>query len=147
MENEFELNLRDSELKRLDYILNYELSSGVIFILSYMTIIFLFLSAIAAAVFTPYLLYVLIKEKKTGWIIFFLISIILPPAAAILLFPIPIISLVTLSLVLVGFYFYCFLLKMSARDWVQEENASRELKEKRRNKKIMDSIYLTRFKK
>ena len=147
MENDFELNLRDSDLKKLNYILNYELSTGVLFILSSMTFIFLFLSALAAAVFTPFLLYVLIKERKTGWIIFFIILIILPPAAALLLFPVPIFSVLTLSTALGGFYLYCFLFKMSTREWLQEESAAKELSEKRRLKKFLDSIYLAKFKK
>lgn len=146
MEDEFQLNLRESNLTRLNYILNYELSSGLMLLLSYLYILLIFLSAIAAIIFTPFLLYVLVKEKKTGWLIFFFISIFFPPFIFSLLLPVGIFSLVNLSIMLGGFYLYCFLLKMQTRDWVKEENAAKELEEKRRLKKIKDDLYFLAFK-
>lgn len=71
------------------------------------------------------MLYVLFLEKKNGWIIFFVVLVLLPIIAIILS---SILELLFIPLALA--YFYYFLLKFVVRDWIQERNAKRELHER-----------------
>ena len=60
-ENLFE---RGSRLQRFCTILNFELSTVVLFLLTYIWQVTIFLAAFAAMLFTPYLIFVLDKRKK-----------------------------------------------------------------------------------
>ena len=67
----------NNNLSRLKKYLNYEISSSVLFFLSFLAPIFMFFALGAAIIFTPFMLYVLVKEKKTAWLITFVIIIII----------------------------------------------------------------------
>ena len=109
-------------LSKLSKVLNYQLSSAVLLILLYAGGLTLLAATIAAILFSPYMLYILYLEKKTGWIIFFAVLVLLPIIVIILS---PMIELLFVPLALV--YFYYFLLKFVVRDWIQEKNAKYEL--------------------
>ena len=79
-----EINLvTNYHLSLLGKILNYQLPTVVI-LLSYtiwFTVGVLFiidLLALAAIIFTPYLIFVLKKENRKGWIILFIAIVIIP---------------------------------------------------------------------
>ncbi|MGA7836947.1 MAG: hypothetical protein WB996_03215 [Ignavibacteriaceae bacterium] len=105
-------------LKKLHYWLKYELSTSTLLLLSWLWILAIGLATAAAIIFTPFMLTILFKEKKYGWIIFFVIIVILPAASAIIYFLnsdyLQILALVPLVL----FYFYCFLLRITIHEWL-----------------------------
>jgi len=119
-------NLSAEHLETLRYWLKYELSAALLFLVPWFTAIFIVIITIAAVIFTPFLLKVLFKENKTGWIIAFFIMAILPAVTVVLflLFKInpelvPFLVFVPLG----GFYLFCFLLKISIDDWISEKRA------------------------
>lgn len=59
------------ELRRFRAILYFEISTAVSFILFSFWLINLYVIITAAILFTPYMLYVLVKERKYGWIVIF----------------------------------------------------------------------------
>jgi hypothetical protein len=138
------LTLRNSHIKKLDYYLNYELSTSSLFLLILVNVAFLPIIFLAAVIFTPYLLFVLIKERKYGWIITFFLMVVLP-FTAIQFFVSGAAASLLSSIILGMFYIYCFLLKMTTRDWVSSENARNELAYKRKLKKVQDDIFNNRF--
>ena len=65
-------------VERFAKILNYQLSTSVLLFLQGNVWISLPLLIIAAVLFTPYLLYVIIIENRYGWLISFFFIAILP---------------------------------------------------------------------
>ena len=120
-------------LESLYKYLNYEISSSVLYFASWFVGMLLPLLFLLAIVFSPYMLYVLYLEEKKGWIITFVLLIILPAILTLIFFP---------MIIIVGlapFYFYCFILRMEVRNWLQEKNARNELtlqKFKKENEKF-----------
>ena len=129
------------DLTRLKKYLNYELSSSTLFLLSFMVAVFIFLASAAAVIFTPFMLNVLYKENRKGWILFFVIIVIVPFTLFIILglaveFSRPLI-LITLGL----FYFYCFLLRFEVNNWVKEINARNQyLYEKKKSEDELNTF-------
>jgi len=111
-------------LSRLSKVLNYQLSTTLLLILLYAGLLTLLAATIAAILFSPYMLYILYLEKKNGWIIFFVVMVLLPIIVIFLFAP-----LVLLFIPLALVYFYYFTLRLVVRDWIQEKNAKRELQE------------------
>ena len=92
------------------------------------------IAIIVATLFTTYILYVLIKEKRFGWLITFFIMVVLPLIIIYLVsrgssFSVMAIILIPFSL----FYFYCFLLRYSLDDWIEECEGKIELEEEKEN--------------
>jgi hypothetical protein len=120
-------------LESLYKYLNYEIFSSVLYFASWFVGMLLPLLFLLAIVFSPYMLYVLYLEEKKGWIITFVLLIILPAILTLIFFP---------MIIIVGlapFYFYCFILRMEVRNWLQEKNARNELtlqKFKKENEKF-----------
>lgn len=120
--NNIKLSTRTSNLERLSTILNYQLSTLVLFLLSYFWTITLVLAVIAAIIFTFYMIFVLIEEKKYGWIIFFIFLVIVPFFTIILFLSDVIFYMAYLLIPLPLYYFYCFMLRLSVNDWIKERN-------------------------
>jgi len=105
-------------LSRLSLFLNYELSTFLLYILSLLAVVALIPMIIAAIFFTPYMLFALYKSNRWGWIVAFLILVILP---FIITFIIGLVSGYLLALTLIPFglfYFYCFMLRIVVGDWI-----------------------------
>jgi hypothetical protein len=121
-------------VSRLKDVLIYTLTSAVF---SFMSIAFHFgltIAIIAAILFTTYILYVLIKEKRFGWLITFFIMVVLPVIITYLvsresLFSVMAIILIPFSL----FYLYCFLLRYALDYWIEECEGKIELEEEKEN--------------
>jgi len=121
-------------VSRLKDVLVYTLTSAVF---SFMSIAFQFgitIAIIVAALFTTYILYVLIKEKRFGWLITFFIMVVLPVIITYLVsrgssFSVMAIILIPFSL----FYLYCFLLRYAMDDWIEEYEGKIELEEEKEN--------------
>ena len=72
------------------------------------------------------MLFVLFGERKYGWITFFILLVVLPLFIDHVFFNHTNFYLILLFLPLAFFYLYCFLLKITIRDWIQERNAKNE---------------------
>jgi hypothetical protein len=129
-----DLDLISSEryyLSRLDKYLNYELSSSILLLLVYASGITIILAIIAVTIFTPYMVYIFIKEKKIAWIISFLVVVIIPFIICIILGIktgyVTVFILIPLGI----FYFYCFVLKLTVNEQLKEVIAEENLQIKR----------------
>lgn len=113
----------NNDLTRLSKYLNYQLSTTLLFALSFMFGFFLLLLIGAAIVFTPYMLYVLYQENRKGWIIFFIILVIIPLIAAVII-SFTVTYIFPLYLIVIGlFYLYCFLLRLKVNNWLCDRRA------------------------
>jgi hypothetical protein len=94
-----------------------------------MAIIFIALAIIpvAAILFTPYIFYVLIKEKRFGWIVIFFAMIIIPLLLAHILFKGEFVYEGLMLIPLASFYFYCYLIKFEVDKWLNEYYSYQEL--------------------
>ena len=120
------------ELRRFRAILYFELSTSAGFILSSFWPINLYIIIAAAILFTPYMLYVLIKERKYGWIVIFFLMVVLPYPIIYLIIGEYILLTAWLLLPVIPFYLYCFLIKFSVDDWLREYNWEQQLVEQRK---------------
>ena len=113
-------------MRKLATILNYELSTTVLFFLPWLGSLFIILAIISSIVFTPYMLHILYKERKYGWIMFFAIIVIIPT----LLNFIHIESMLfktSINLIILGIvYLYYFILRLCINDWIEEERSKRQ---------------------
>lgn len=144
--NEIDIHLSNTNLTRLSKYLNYEIASSVLFLFSFFAWFLIFLITAAAIVFTPFMLYALYQENRKGWIIFFVIIVVIPFILSIILqFTVSFIFPWFL-IVLVFFYLYCFLLRMEVNNWVREKRSRLQyLLEKRRRDEAQ--VFMSQFKK
>lgn len=117
----------DYFLTKLKLYLNFELSSSALYIMSFSYGIVLFLTAGAALIFTPLMIYVLFKMRKYFWLLLFFTLVILPPSIVYLISSDKTYFTVLLFIELGIFYFYCVVLRFVVNDWV-EEIRSREIR-------------------
>lgn len=130
------------ELRRFNTLLNFELSTSAAFILQSFFPINIYIIVIAAILFTPYMIYVLIKEKKYGWIIFFFLLVVLPYPVTYLIIGDYILLPAWLLLPIIPFYFYCFLIKYSVSQWLNEFNAEQQLAEQKKEREKKEKEWL-----
>lgn len=141
MDNELEFSV-NQDLFKLQRYLNYELSSSVLFIFSFFYGILIFLLSLAAVVFTPFMLYVLIKEKRWGWIISFAIIVFISSSIMLVLSILYTYLRLMLPILLGLFYFYCFVLRFEVNNWVSEIRAHNQyLIEKKRREEEAKVYY------
>lgn len=121
-------------------MLNYELSTSVLFLLASLGPLFLMLSMLASILFTPYMLYVLYKEEKNGWVISFFVVNLLIVGVNFL----PIDSMIFKSssnyIALGFFYFYCFLLRLEMVDWIKDKLAKEQREYELQNEHINKNL-------
>ena len=113
-----EINIqKDYRLAKLQQFLDYEISGALLYIVSFFYGIAIYLVIIAAVLFTPYMLSVLFREKRFGWIIFFTVIVIIPLIMGFILnignSAGSILKMISLAM----FYIFCFILRMAIRDW------------------------------
>jgi hypothetical protein len=121
------------ELRRFREILFFELSTSVAFVLFSFYPINLYIIIIAAILFTPYMLYVLIKERKYGWIVMFFLVVVLPYPVLYFIIGDYILLPGWMLLPIIPFYFYCFIIKFSVEDWLREYSWEQKLIEQRKD--------------
>jgi len=85
-----------------------------------------------AVIFTPYLFYVLIKEKRYSWMIAFFFMIAVPYIIILLVFFDFVLLSAWLILPIILYYFYCFLIKYSVDDWLKEYYAHEAYEEQKK---------------
>lgn len=102
----------------------------------------LLLIAAAAILFTPYIFYVLIKERKFGWIITFFVMIIIPLLFVHFLFLDALFHDAIILIPLAFFYFYCFLIKYDVDRWLSDYYSHQEFlqQEKERAERMKQNL-------
>ena len=132
-------------LSKLARILNYQLTFGalvIVYLLMFTiqgTFFLLGIFLLASLTLTPYMLFVLYREKKRRWIYFFIILIPVPLITLFALFWFYDFSSALLFIPLLLFYLFCFLLRFSVNEWLREiqqknfYNMQREKKEEELN--------------
>lgn len=83
----------------------------------------------------PFIIFVLYKEKKYGWIVSLILLIILPSSIIYWLIRDSVFSRYFLIIPFLLFYFFCVLLKYTVREWLTEAEVRLELE----NQKITSS--------
>lgn len=111
---------KNYNIKKLKYWLNYSLSSFSLYLLSWFWGVTIFLVIGAAIIFTPYMLKILYEERRIGWIIFFIIIVVMPLVIIYISFKGSIYLRVLELIPLATYYFYCFLLRITISDWLDE---------------------------
>ena len=88
---------------------------------------------VGAAVLTaPFILYLLIKEKRSTWIKTFLVMIVLPFLLAFIIAYDNIFSIPWMIILMGPFYLYCYLLKHTVEEWIEELEGQELRKERKR---------------
>jgi len=85
----------------------------------------------AAVLSTPFLFYVLIKEKRWAWIIFFVVMVVLPCLFYYIISFGYIFTIIGMTVMMIPFYLYFLLLWYTLREWL-EEYEYQEMREERR---------------
>lgn len=80
----------------------------------------------------PFIVYVLVKEKKFGWILSLVFFIVIPSVVIYFIISKSVFSSYFLIIPFLMFYFYCLLLKYSVREWLTETEAKIDLEEKKK---------------
>lgn len=118
----FKSSLQEGErLMTLRRWLNFELPGSVLFALSFFYSLAITVFLVAVTVFTPYMLYVLAMEKRYGWIIFFVLFVLLPGVASYYFFSWSIgpgsgiagSGMLAGTIPMALYLFYCYFLKLS----------------------------------
>lgn len=119
-EAEAELHVR--KLRRLYYWLSYQRYTGVLYGGLLFVPWFIILVALIgiAAVFTPFMLFVLYKEDKKGWLIFFFILVGVPVALTFISTGSELLDQILDFAPLLAYLFYCYLLRFSVREWISD---------------------------
>ena len=108
-------------LLKLQRWLEYEISAMALVALSWFWPVMIFIVLLAALIFTPLMLKVLYQEKKTGWIVSFVIFIIVPLVVLNFInFFLSPLYMILMYLPVAGFFLYCFTLKLAVRGWVND---------------------------
>ena len=142
----------NNHLSRLSRILNYQLTLGLL-VVGYLLLFFSFgvffiivIFTLASILFSPYLLFVLIREHKIGWIYFFIIIVVVPILVTFIFYYFNENLSPLLFLPLLLFYFYCFLLRFSVNEWIKEirEHNIYRIQKQKREEELNN--YLNNFK-
>ena len=86
----------------------------------------------AAVLSTPFLFYVLIKEKRWAWIIIFVVMVVLP---CLFYYSISfgyIFTIFGMTVMMIPFYLYFFLLRYTVSEWLAEYEGQEMRKERKR---------------
>lgn len=117
-----EVEFRVSKLKRLYYWLSYQRFTGALYggLLFVPWLLILVVLIALAVVFAPYMLFVLYKQGKRGWLIFFVFLIGVPVGMAFVSTGSEPFDAFLDFMPLLAFYFYCYLLRFSVREWISD---------------------------
>jgi hypothetical protein len=95
-------------------------------------VILIFFSISPPVLLTPFIFYVLYREKRHGWLVSYFIMVILPVIFIFIIFQDNIANIIWLPVFMVPFYFFCFLIKYSIDEWIREYNWNQQLIEQRK---------------
>ena len=77
--------------------------------------------------FTPYFIYVLFSERRYGWLITYVLLVVLPAIFLIVLIWDDFNQIGLIILLMLPFYVFCFFIKFSVDDWIREYNWEQQL--------------------
>ncbi len=126
-------------VEKLDQILGYEINGTFLYLGGFFYVVLLMIAIISLIIFVPFMVYVLFKEKRKGWLYGFFFGVLLP--TIITCFVTENVFLLHNSwvlLILPFYFFYFFILKFSTREWLREDEAYRQflyMKEKQKREK------------
>ncbi len=109
----------------------------------YIKIISIFIS-ITEIIATPFILWILFKEKKKGWIIGFVFSVVIPFLFIIFLFGSKIFYNQSVFLPILFYTIFCYMLNAELKEWITEYNShqnrleQKKLKEERIKNGLFD---------
>lgn len=82
---------------------------------------------------TPFIVYVLYREKRYGWLVSYFIMVILPVTLFFIIFQDSLEYMIWMPIYyMVPFYFYSFIIKFSVDEWIREYNWNQQLIEQRK---------------
>jgi len=99
----------------ITYILSIAKVSNPIYIL------LLFIAFSPPVLLTPFIVYVLLKEKRFGWLTIFFIIVILPAVVGIIIFYEQF-QFTWMFFLVFPFFFFCYFIKFSVDEWIREYN-------------------------
>lgn len=121
--NELHIRLSNTNLTRLGKYLNYKITSSVLFLFSFFAGFLILLFIAAAIIFTLFMLFVLHQENRKGWIIFFMILVVIPHILSVIMYFTSAIVFPWFLIVLAFFYLYCFLLRIEVKICLREKRS------------------------
>lgn len=110
-------------LEKIQSILRIEIPAYLLLSLSFFTGIGFFILKIVILLFSPYMVFVLFRLKKFGWITTFCLIVVLPYIFSFIKFSDATLTLLINLFPLLTFLIFTFLLKMVIPDWLEEINA------------------------
>ncbi len=122
-------NMDVAQLQRLHYFLSYNrytiFTYGGFFFIPFVPLYMLLV--VLAIAFGPYVIFVLYRNGKRGWLLAFGLVVGIPTVLAF----IPVHDIVAQTalhfLPLLTFYSYCFLLRLTMSDWISDLSAAEGL--------------------
>ncbi len=132
-------------LEKLAKYLNFQLSSGILFALAFFKLIALPIVVIAALIFTPFMLYIFIRERRTAWLISFIIVVIIP-GSLLMYFGLKTNYPAAFGLISLGIlYLYFFVMRVVVNDELKELTAGEELQKRKLEEEKEKELWMTRF--
>jgi len=86
----------------------------------------------AAVLSTPFILFALFNEKRRAWLITFFVMFVLPSLLGFLIAIDNIFSIPWMIVLMTPFYLYCYLLKHTVSEWIEEYEGQELRKERKR---------------
>jgi hypothetical protein len=81
--------------------------------------------------FTPYFVYVLFSEKRYGWLVTYILLVVLPAIFLIISIWNDFNQIGLILLLMLPFYIFCFFIKFSVEEWIREYNWEQQLIQQR----------------
>lgn len=97
--------------------------------------ILIIIIASTAVVFIPYIIYVLLKENRKGWISFLIILVIIPILFVLSIFQLSMFYNMAAIFPVFLYTLYCYLLKAQVSEWLKEYYGHQNRLEQKRLKK------------
>ncbi len=138
------LSFEKNHLQKLAKVLNYELSSSILFAFAFFSPAALPVLMIAALLFIPFMVYHLYMSGKIRWIAGFFISEMITFLAILLILGTAYLK-VTLLIPLAVFYFYTILLKMHVNESISALKAREEYERIKLMKKMEMETWQNQF--
>ena len=105
-----------------------------------LTRILIIIIASTAVIFIPYILYVLIKENRKGWISFLIIIVIIPVLFTSLIFQLSMFYNMAAIFPVFLYALYCYLLKAQISEWLAEYYGHQNRLEQKRLKEEAERL-------
>lgn len=131
----------ESHLRKLSKILNYELASSILLVLSWISVLAMPLMILAAIMFIPYLIFVLTILKKWGWISGLLVFVFVPLIGVVFLASGSEYLNYFLLIPMTMFYLYCFLIKNSVREWLHSIEEKKRYQQEKTKREVENKIF------